>query len=151
MKEKIDQLYSEGINLLNDTNYEEALKIFTSIKQLDESYAHIYYYYKGIINDIKGDDEGDLESKDNFYLAAEDSFFEAAKYQDMPPDTYFLLGNTIYKAGKLNHKADKLSKALSIFMNNPYPAEMAEEVKGICNQIENNLIIIHRCHREEVN
>jgi len=172
MKEKIDQLYSEGINLLNDANYEEALKIFTSIKQLDESYhlipqlysrglellnegeydqaltnftlikqldksyIHIYYYYKGIINDIKGDDEGNLESKDNFYLAAADSFFEAAKYQDMPPDTYFLLGNTIYKAGKLNHNADKLSKALSIFKNNPYPLEKAGEVKKICSQIE---------------
>ncbi|WP_341787196.1 hypothetical protein [Rickettsia endosymbiont of Cantharis rufa] len=49
IKEGIDQLYSEGINLLNDANYEEALKIFTSIRQLDEGYHLIpQLYFRGL-------------------------------------------------------------------------------------------------------
>lgn len=132
MKEGIDQLYSDGVDLLNEANYEEALNKFTSLKRLDKTRIYLWHYYEGVIYELKGDDASNLKSKENCYATAIESFFKVVDHHGIPLDTYFLLGRTLFKAGELN-------RALSIFWNNPYPIEKREEVEEMCSQIKEQL------------
>ncbi|MCC8419369.1 MAG: hypothetical protein LN590_07715 [Rickettsia endosymbiont of Glossina mortisans submortisans] len=127
MKEIVDQLISEGREFLSKSEYKEALKIFTLIKQY-KGFLHAYYYYEGFTYLCWGEHTNNITEQQPLYLKAVASLRQAAQYTSKPKNTDFLLGKAFWKAGKLSEASTVLIKYT------PCP-EHEEEFQRILSQI----------------
>ncbi len=116
--EEVRLPFLEGMKLLEDEKYEEALDLFE--KMLARGENPEIYYNIGYIKTVKGD-----------YAAAIEAFRRATKLDRYFAKAYEAMGRAYKALGRDDESAESLKKAADIYMGN----EQEEQAEGILNEI----------------
>lgn len=110
--------FLEGMKLLENENYEEALELFEQM--LDHGESAEVYYNIGYIKTVKGE-----------YAAAIEAFRKATKLDRYFAKAFEAMGRAYKALGKTQESAASLKKAADIYMGD----EKEEQAEGILNEI----------------
>ncbi len=116
--EEVRLSFLEGMKLLEDGNYEEALQAFERMLGQEEN-PEIYYNI-GYIKTVKEE-----------YTEAIEAFRKATKLDRYFAKAYEAMGRAFKALGKAESAAESLKKAAEIYMSN----EKEEQAEGILNEI----------------
>jgi tetratricopeptide (TPR) repeat protein len=116
--EEVRQSFLEGMKLLENESYEEALDVFE--KMLNQGENPEIYYNIGYIKTVKEE-----------YSAAIDAFRKATKLDRYFAKAYEGMGRAYKALGKAEAAAETMRKAAEIYMSN----EKEEQAEGILNEI----------------
>ncbi len=116
--EEVRLPFLEGMKLLENDRYEEALERFEQMLQQGEN-AEIYYNI-GYIKTVKGE-----------YAGAIEAFRKATKLDRYFAKAYEAMGRALKAMGKDQEAAASLKKAAEIYMS----SEKEEQAEGILNEI----------------
>jgi tetratricopeptide (TPR) repeat protein len=116
--EEVRVSFEEGMKLLKNEKYEDALETFE--KMLDQGENPEVYYNIGYIKTVKED-----------YVAAIEAFRKATKLDRYFAKAYEAMGRAYKALGKKEESAETLKKAAEIYMS----SEKEEQAEGILNEI----------------
>jgi len=108
----------EGMKLLEDGKYEEALDLFE--KMLDLGETPEIYYNIGYIKTVKGD-----------YAAAIDAFRKATQLDRYFAKAYEAMGRAYKALGRTDESTQSMKMAADIYMGN----QKEEQAEGVLNEI----------------
>jgi pentatricopeptide repeat protein len=116
--EKVRASFQEGMQLLENGKYEEALKVFEEM--LDQGENPEIYYNIGYIKTVKEE-----------YAEAIEAFRKATKLDRYFAKAYEAMGRAYKALGKPEEAMESLKKAAEIYMG----SEKEEKAEGILNEI----------------
>lgn len=116
--EEVRFSFLEGMKLLENKKYEEALDLFEKMLHLGEN-PEIYYNI-GYIKTVKGD-----------YSAAIEAFSKATKLDRYFAKAYEAMGRAYKAIGRTEESAQSMKKAADIYMG----TQKEEQAEGILNEI----------------
>jgi tetratricopeptide (TPR) repeat protein len=116
--EEVRLPFLEGMKLLEDGNYEEALGIFEKMLDLGEN-PEIYYNI-GYIKTVKGD-----------YAAAIDAFRKATQIDRYFAKAFEAMGRAYKALGRIDESTQSMKMAADIYMGN----QKEEQAEGVLNEI----------------
>jgi tetratricopeptide (TPR) repeat protein len=116
--EEVRHHYLEGMKLLENEKYEEALDLFEKMLSIGEN-AEIYYNI-GYIKTVKGD-----------YAAAIEAFRKATKLDRYFAKAYEAMGRAYKAMGRTDESMQSMKKAADIYMGN----QKEEQAEGVLNEI----------------
>jgi tetratricopeptide (TPR) repeat protein len=116
--EEVRASFDEGMKLLEEENYEDALEVFEKMLNLGEN-PEIYYNI-GYIKTVKEE-----------YAEAIEAFRKATKLDRYFAKAYEAMGRAYKAMGKTKESTESLKKAAEIYMS----SEKEEEAEGLLNEI----------------
>jgi tetratricopeptide (TPR) repeat protein len=116
--EEVRLPFLEGMKLLENGKYEEALDLFEKMLEIGEN-AEIYYNI-GYIKTVKGD-----------YAAAIEAFRKATKLDRYFAKAYEAMGRAYKALGRTDEATQSMKKAADIYMGN----QKEDQAEGVLNEI----------------